>query len=57
MSTEVDFRRIVRMVTASVQRAIGNVGRSAEPQHARPKLETRNGYGAPRVDERPSRRN
>jgi ribosomal protein L19E len=46
MTTENDVRRIIRTVTASVQRALGGLGRPAEQRHARPKLEGRNGYGS-----------
>ena len=38
--------RIIRTVTASVQRALGGLGRPAEQRHARPKLEGGNGYGS-----------
>ena len=56
MSIEDDVRRVIRTMTASVQRALGKLGRSADTQRARPKLESRNGYGSPSVGERPSRR-
>ena len=56
MITENDVRRFIRTVAASVQRALAGLGRPAEPQHARPKLEGRNGYGSPIASERPPRR-
>ena len=46
MTMENDVRRIIRTVTASVQRALGGLGRPAEQPYARPKLEGRNGYGS-----------
>jgi hypothetical protein len=45
MSTENDVRRMIRSVAASIKRVLGNPDRPTE-QHARPKLETRNGYGS-----------
>jgi hypothetical protein len=56
MTAENDVQRIIRTVAASVQRALAGLGRPAEQQHARPKLEGRNGYGSPSAsDRRPQR--
>ena len=56
MKSENHVSRVVRAVTAVVQRALGKLGHPAGTQHARPKLESRNGYGAPKTGERPSKR-
>jgi hypothetical protein len=55
MSTENDIKRIIRTVAASVQRAFAGLGRPAEQQRGRPKLEGRNGYGSPTANDRPRR--
>ena len=46
MTTENDGRRIFRSVAASIKRALGEPDRLTG-RHARPKLESRNGYGSP----------
>jgi hypothetical protein len=51
MTTENNIRRLIRTVAASVQRALAGLGRPAEQQHARPKLEGRKGYGSPDAGE------
>jgi hypothetical protein len=56
MTMENDVRRIIRTVTASIQRALGGLGRPPEQPHARPKLEGRNGYGSPAAGEPVPRR-
>ena len=56
MTIENDVRRIIRTVASSVERALAGLARPAEQQHARPKLERRNGYGSPRASERPPQR-
>ena len=56
MSTDDDVRSMIRAMTASVQRAFGKLRRPTERQRATPKLESRNGYGSPSIEERASRR-
>jgi ribosomal protein L19E len=54
MSTENDVRKIIQSVVASIKRALGASDRSTG-QHARPKLESRNGYGSRNGDGRSPR--
>jgi hypothetical protein len=45
MSTESEVRRLIRSVAASIKRGLAPPDHTVG-QHARPKLESRNGYGS-----------